>query len=226
MSADSDSTLRPAARRYAEALTAAADAESRIEALTERLAEEEFHRSVAEHEADQMRARLDLGDHQIICSTDDPPVEAAALLDLSDGRAWVRAKINGAPDGDMWINAASSERGQMRYEWPFEGGPFIVLPHEWELSRINRAVRELEEERDAAHEAMRSCVGYYDPTGPRWGRSSIADAFNRIYAAWSARSAEQGQRFQEAIDANRVLERRVEALTAEIESFGPQGGAS
>tara|TARA_R100001230_G_C5485236_1_gene34873 strand:- start:56 stop:436 length:381 start_codon:yes stop_codon:yes gene_type:complete len=126
----------------------------------------------------------------------------------------------------MWINAASSERGQMRYEWPFEGGPFIVLPYEWELSRINRAVREMEEERDAAHAAMRSCAGYYDPAGSPWTRPSIADAFNRIYAAWSARSAEQGQRFQEAIDANRVLERRVEALTAEIESFGPQGGAS
>lgn len=221
MSAASDPTLRPAARRYAEALASAADAEGRIEALTERLADEEFHRSVAEREADQLRARLNLGDHQIICSTDDAPTEAAALLDLSDGRAWVRAMRNGAPDGDMWINAASSERGQMRYEWPFDGGPFIVLPYEWELSRINRAVREMEEERDAAHEAMRSCVGYYDPTGPRWGRSSIADAFNRIYAAWSARSSEQGRQLQDAIDANRVLERKVEALTAEIESFGP-----
>lgn len=218
-----DTLLRPAARRHAEALAAAAATEERVTALTDRLADEEFHRSVAEYEADQMRARVDLGDHQIIRATDNPPAhEITALLDISDGRAWVRAMRNGAPDGDMWINAASSTRGQMRYEWPFEGGPFIALPYEWELSRINRAVRELEEERDAAHAAMRPCAGYHDPAGSRWARPAVADAFNRIYAEWSRRSSEQGQRLQEAIDAKAALERKVSELTAQIEPFRPE----
>lgn len=175
----------PRARRYAEALATAAAAEEQIKALTEQLAEHEWHRTQAEAQVDYLRERLELGDHQLITGTDDEPLPeyVQGLIDLTTGQAWVRPTYNsGEPVPNAWIKADASVRGQTRYEWPIsDAGPFLALPDSWALDKINREARRRDETEDAVHQLLRDHTAYRDSETSSWTRPSLEEAVARVY---------------------------------------------
>lgn len=213
---------QPRARRYAEALATAAAAEERITALTEQLAEHEWHRTQAEEQVGYLRERLDLGDQQVIASTDDPPSPAVnALIELSDGRAWVRAqRHDGSDDPNHWIRAAAHSRGQTRYEWPIQdAGPFIALPSDWDLAKINRDARARDEQDDAIRKALRNEPGYPQGTSV-WSPPALADAVTAVLAEARRQRGETSRELDETRRELRAARQLIEALKAQVETSG------
>lgn len=174
----------PRARRYAEAIATAAAADEQIKALTEQLADHEWHRTQAEAQVDYLRERLELGDHQVITSTDDEPLPeyVQGLIDLTTGQAWVRPTYNsGEPVPNAWIKADASSRGQTRYEWPIrDAGPFIALPDSWALDKINREARQRDEREDRIRQGIRDLPCYQAESDSPWSPPPLDEAVLRV----------------------------------------------
>lgn len=160
MTTSPDPVHRPRARRYAAALAAAAAAEPRIAELTERLAEAEWHRAHAEQTVDSITERLDLGEQQVIPGTgDEPGDDVQALVDLADGRVWVREQTRRLDDDTYWLHGERSERGSIRYEWPLDrGAVFLALPDGWHLRRQTEIARQRDERDDGLRTTLRAAL--------------------------------------------------------------------
>jgi hypothetical protein len=160
--------VRPSARRYAHAIITAAAVEARLEVLAEQLSEYEWHRRHAEEVADRLISRYDLGDQVIVSGleAEPPDDDVNGLIDLSDGRVWVRDETvyMGPENSKYWMRGESSTRGAVRYEWPLEGGPFLVLPDHWHLRHETRKARQRDELEDRLKSTLRSNL----PHGTRY----------------------------------------------------------
>lgn len=230
----------PRARRYAEALARSAMADERVAVLTDLLAEHEWHRNQAESELYALKDRVELGEHQLILSTGEaPPEYVTGLIDLTDGRCWVRGKINAGWDPDYWVHAHEDPRHQTRYEWPIgDAGPFIALPDGWHLTKINEAAEAWDRIQNRLHEMLRRLPGYDEPEGRRFIRPDLDAALGRILMAKDLKASEARQETQSTGQHLRALQRAIaqladtaetrdEDITAEqLRALLPQDGAS
>lgn len=205
---------KPRAERYASAIATAAAADARIKELVETLADHEWHRSQAEAQVEYLRERLDLGDQQLIASTDEAPDrEVRGLLCLATGRAWVRlTRHDGSDDPVHWVKAAADPQGQMQYEWPIaDAGPFIALPDAWDYAQMNRDARANDEARTRIRKAVREMDGYNDNNGSApWTLPELAGAVERVILA-------QRQRHAQTLGEVHELKATVRSLTVKLE---------
>lgn len=216
------------ARRYAANEVAAAQAAAVIDALAERLAGSEWHRSEAERTADELRTRFNLGQHQLILSTDDEPGDGInALLDITTGRVWARrTRSDGQPIANTWQQAAE-RTGSMQYEWPIEtSGPFIAVPDDWCVLTDAAAARR---DRDTINAAQRKINDHVIPHPHTdqdiWGyidtfRNTLPEMVTKLVRQHEAlcqkvrQDAEHQQR--QAAEKIALLEKHVAELRAEL----------
>lgn len=149
----SDALERSQARRWAEMEATAAAATEQITALTERLEEEIYLRSVAERAASQVETDPHWG--RVYWPTEDEP-DAKALLDLSDGRVLLRRHGG-------WIDAADEKTAPMIYMWSIDGGPFIAWDYEYHFSRVVRELADNREQHKRISEVVRGETHKYGP---------------------------------------------------------------
>lgn len=149
----SDALERSQARRWAEMEATAAAATEQINALTERLEEEIYLRSVAERASSQVETDPHWG--RVYWATEDEP-DAKALLDLSNGRVLLRRDLG-------WIDAADEKNHPMIYLWAIDGGPFIAWDYEYHFSAVVRELADNREQHKRIAEIIRAETGKYGP---------------------------------------------------------------
>lgn len=177
---------RPRAERYAAALAQAAAAEERIKALTETLADHEWHRSQAEAQVSAVEWDTELGKVWTVADG-QPPADVISLLDLTTGQVYTRATWGGGTlRPNEWVRADRSERAQMLRQWPLEdAGPFIAFREDWGFADVIRAARRDNEAADEIRNTIRGLDGYGDPDhpGPWSGLPEIVGAVRRVVLA-------------------------------------------
>ncbi len=177
-----DLTL-PYAERYAQAVTIAAAAQAKIDALAEQVKDHEWHRYQAEQQVDSMRTLVDLNGGKLITSTDPAPSEDVnALLDLFSGRVWVRAK-NGQTriDPEHWVYADLGSN-PVRYTWPLpDAGPFIALPEAaWDIESVMAKAKARDDMEQAVRSLIRNRTGYQAADASAWAVPPLDEALKRI----------------------------------------------
>lgn len=168
----------PRARRYAEALAAAAAADKRIELLIEQVAEHEWYRSQAEQQVDSIQTLFNLVDIQMYTATGiEPNVEC--LLDLYSGKVWERKTTYRGES--VWISAAADPHGQLEHAWPIQdAGPFFPIADAWEVGKISADARS----RDVTENTIRNKItqrpGYAEDGQSRYSRPALGPAVCRV----------------------------------------------
>lgn len=193
------------ATRYAEALAAAAASDERIAALTEQLAEHEWHRTQAESTLNLVEYDAQIG--KVWQQTEDEPGpdEVSALLCLTSGEVWQRYSGHGGG----WVRASLSERAQTINMWPIQdSGPFIAWRDDYGFAQTVRKSRLLDEEQDQLHAQMRECPGYRGEGASSWGRPSLPAALGRVLM-------HKNRQVAELTEALRALRARIAALGAD-----------
>lgn len=207
----------PAAERYAQAVTIAAAAQAKIDALTEQVKDHEWHRHQAEMQADALREQIDLGGHRLILSTEaEPDQNVTTLLSLYGGQVWVRATDGGGRINPVdWVRADHGGNPS-RYQWPIEDmGPFIVLPDaDWGIKRVVAEAKRREEAERSARDVVRNLPGYRADEGV-WSEPVLVEALRRVIAVLDKKYAEESRK-RYAVERERdELRRQVERLTSE-----------
>lgn len=207
---------RPRAERYAKALATAAAAEERIAALTETLADHEWHRSQAEAQVSAVEWDDLLG--KVWTAADEaPPPEVTSLLDLTTGQVYTRATWGGGTlRPNEWVRADRSEHGQMLRVWPIEdAGPFIVFRDDWGFADVVRGARLRHEAEDSIRGCIRSLDGYEEPERRGvWGIPDIAPAVKRVVTTLRNRHADLVIELQARDATIRSLQGRLEQYEA------------
>lgn len=215
------------ARRYAEAITAAAAADERISALTDLLVQHEAARTSAESAVSAFQWNGHLG--TIFHSGTDIPDDVETLMDVTDGSVWLRVKGYGEDGSDWWRDAAhGSSRTWHAESWPMDpGGPFIALSDDWKIRTMHGKADEHDENMKAIVSFVRQVVGFGGPTMEQpidavVRLKKFLDDHTRVV---QERLVESNERRQELLTRIRVLEMRIDALVSQMGEAGiePQG---
>lgn len=218
------------ARRYADALAAAAAADARVEELTEKLATSDWMMQQAEMTVDAYKEIVKLGAHTLIDSTDPEP-KVRALLSLWSGRVWVHPTTRDGEEQPDWIMLHRDPSGQTRYAWPIQDeGPFIGICDAWDLIKQNETAREIDNRDKNIRDFLRRWDGYRDPDRG-YSEPKLEDALVRVVAKQQERGDEKTVALGEAKMQIRELEREIERLKEiaeerdlEIAALVSQGG--
>jgi len=209
-----DVTL-PYAERYAQAVTIAAAAQAKIDALTEQIKDHEYYRFQAEQQVDSLRTLIDTNGGKLITSTDAAPGEEVnALLDLYGGQVYVRVKRQGGTyDPNYWIRAEVGGN-PMQYEWPIsDSGPFLPLPDAWFLHGVMEKAKARDEVEIRTRSHIRTRDGYRDEeSGDRWSEPPLNEAVGRVVG-------DLERKWSEARSSFRSAEQEVRRLSAEVERW-------
>lgn len=206
-----DTTLgQAAARRYAEALAAAAATEERVSVLVEQLAEAEWLTRTAEAESGALLSRADLP-LQIYTATGEAPDESVkALLSLDDGSAFVRDTTRPYEDEHVWIAAHADPRSTALHAWPLERGPYLAFLDTWGYATVLRDVATGHAVINDLRKVLATNPGYDDPENRSpWHRPDLAGALARVLATEQAKTSEQRQRAWAAEEESRRLRRHL-----------------
>lgn len=199
------------ATRYAEAITVAAAAGEKVDALTKLLAESEFYRQLAE---DQLNtATWPEGVGQILHEgTDGPGEDVAALVDIYSGKVYARRApyVNEIHSTD-WVEVQMGERPFVTYRWPIQdAGPFLKIKDDWFLYRQMKEAAELQDWRRKINETLSREPGYYGGEDARSIFKNLPEALSRILLEKSAANGDlttkNAQLTRDLERANRELE--------------------
>lgn len=171
------------ARRYAEALAAAAAADARVNALTEALAEHEWRAAQACAALDAIQFSESFG---VVYQQlgDEPPEDVIALLDLTSGEVWTRRRYDdgSTPPGGGWLRARHAHSGWSSYnEWPIaDAGPFIAWTDDYGFSSIIREARNGNALADRIRRVLSGLPGYRLDGDSSWAQPDLEVALARV----------------------------------------------
>ena len=183
---------RARAARYAALEVAAAAADERIKALTEKLEEAEWTARIAQ---DQVAAvEYDPMFGKVWTAGMDAPEkgEALALLDLTTGQVYTRERWIGGDYGDVWIKADRDRAGQTRYEWPIsDAGPFIAFRDGWGFEQVVKACAEQDTREGEFRKFLYGRDGYRAEGDSNRTRPELFDALKRVVTELESKHAQR-----------------------------------
>ena len=165
-----------AAQRYALALSTAAAAQARIDALEEALKDSEWLRLQAEDLAMRISSPEEMG-RVWHMGTEPPPGDVAGLIDLTSGTPWLRDR-----DPQLWRRLGTGSYST-RYAWPIDdSGPFIALPDASGLSTLGRTLDIVIADHNEVRRQISGRPGYSEDGESYWARPTLHEATGRVLA--------------------------------------------
>lgn len=200
---------RTRAERYAQAMSAAAAANQRIQELERNLATAEYYREQLETELSGIRWDNDALGTVYTHASDEPLHEF--IMDIRTGDVW-RFDNLAVEWQDRWHRLDGEGGSNYVCGWPIDdGGPFIVVPEDWNLKHMIDRSQERRETEDRLHWKLRERDGYRTEDEQKtYARPDLAKAVERILAtddlkSVNARSAAL-KADQERLEALKALE--------------------